>query len=194
MKKLLLYLFILLQTSLYSQTDEINFNDFYHNFSIGASLSVGREDIVAIYPPKISFTYFDINNSGIETFIGLNIAAWPFFGYHFSTGIHTGLILKNKLSFEGSFTYATVPPQDAFFEYFNNTWQKVTFNPKIGLKADIFWIKAGPSFILSSNEHNAAQTFFDPYNIRYYNLEMGLYVPLRIPNYKKIHQFNNRAL
>ena len=194
MKKYLLCLFILIRANLFGQVNTHEVRDFYHHFSLGTSLSIGRENNTALYPPKISFSYFDTKESGYDAFIGIHASAWTFIDYRFSAGVHTGLILSNNFSFEGALTYTAVPPQDAYFYYFRNTWQKLTFTPKIGLKLNMFWIKAGPSLILSSDQYNAPQSFFQPFDIRYYNLEMGIFVPIKIPNYKKINQFNNREL
>lgn len=183
MKKLIILVFIFCFSFLSAQSKDPH-SEFYHNFTYGMGIGFGPENIISFIPPKLSVYYFKPINK-IEYYCGAEISTWVMLDFFYTTAIVAG-VKSNIFTFDTSLSNLYFPRQDDFDAGMMGPYSYFSLNPKIGLKLGWFWFKFGRGIILN-NEFRERQNFF---NEMKYNYEISLNIPFKVPNYKKINEFN----
>ena len=170
--------------SFLSAESKVPLSEFYHNFTYGMAFSYGPENILAVIPPKLSVYYYK-PISNVDFYCGAEASAWVMMSYFVTTALVAG-VKSNIFTFDSSLSYLYYPRQENFDLETTGPISYLALNPKIGLKLGWFWFKFGPGIILYK-EFRDRQNFF---NEMIYNYEISLNIPFKVPNYKKINEFN----
>ncbi|OIP83351.1 MAG: hypothetical protein AUK44_05460 [Porphyromonadaceae bacterium CG2_30_38_12] len=160
--------------------------DLFRNFSIGLAFGAGPENGLSIIPPKLSLYYYEPEKT-IEKYAAVEFST--FLLSLISADVLVG-VRKNIFSFDTSLSYFITPSHyDDWEGQYYKTSSHFALNPKIGLKLGWFWFKGGPSFIFMAKNPNGFATINQIGNL-YYNFEIALHIPFKIPYYKKIALYN----
>lgn len=183
MKKLIILVFIFCFTFLSAQSKDPH-SEFYHNFTYGMAISYGSENILAVIPPKLSVYYYK-PISNVEFYCGAEVSTWVMLDFFTTTALVAG-VKSNIFTFDTSLSYLYYPRQTDFDLNTEGPYSSLSLNPKIGLKLGWLWFKFGPGLILKKYIHDKDYFFND----LKYNYEISLNIPFKIPNQKKINEFN----
>lgn len=161
MKAIIITILLLIQIDAFSQTRYFSRNktlDFY------LGTAAGQETFISGAMPKMGALVqnYHTKNKKFSSYYGTDITLGAFFQFWLSVTTHTG-IRYNYFSLDNSVAYLGLFPQKL------PSKSHFTYNPKLGVKIDWIWFKAGPSILLS---HKRALNNFLKIGEYYYNFEI----------------------